>query len=69
MPRYVCIHREVLYQPLDCFVEEDDLVEVHGNHFRKPFAGKPTVDGLLNYGVVVDVACLQIYYTSDIVKI
>lgn len=25
--------------------------------------------GLLNYGVVVDVACLQIYYTSDIVKI
>lgn len=59
MPRYVCIHREVLYQPLDCFVEEDDLVEVHGNHFRKPFAGKPTVDGQFLFPWIINfVYCL-----------
>lgn len=41
VPRYACVNREVPYQQLDYFVEEDDFVEVHGNRFCKPFVEKP----------------------------
>ncbi|KAM3360919.1 inositol hexakisphosphate and diphosphoinositol-pentakisphosphate kinase VIP2 isoform X1 [Capsicum galapagoense] len=41
VPRYACVNREVPYQQLDYFVEEDDFVEVHGNRFWKPFVEKP----------------------------
>lgn len=33
VPRYALVNREVPYQELEYFVEEDDFVEVHGNRF------------------------------------
>ena len=44
VPRYALVNREMPYQELDYFVEEEDFVEVHGNRFWKPFVEKP-VDG------------------------
>lgn len=41
VPRYALVNREVPYQDLDYFVEEEDFVEVHGNRFWKPFVEKP----------------------------
>ncbi|KAF3444746.1 hypothetical protein FNV43_RR14439 [Rhamnella rubrinervis] len=41
VPRYALVNREVPYQELDYFVEEEDFVEVHGNRFWKPFVEKP----------------------------
>ncbi|KAK9272087.1 hypothetical protein L1049_002456 [Liquidambar formosana] len=45
VPRYALVNREVPGQDLDCFVEEEDFVEVHGERFWKPFVEKP-VDGI-----------------------
>ncbi|CAN4079331.1 unnamed protein product [Withania somnifera] len=56
VPRYACVHREVPYQQLDYFVEEDDFVEVHGNRFWKPFVEKP---------VNADDHRIMIYYPSS----
>ncbi|XP_031109009.1 inositol hexakisphosphate and diphosphoinositol-pentakisphosphate kinase VIP2-like isoform X3 [Ipomoea triloba] len=56
VPRYACVNREVPYQELDYFVEEEDFVEVHGNRFWKPFVEKP-VDG--------DDHSIMIYYPSS----
>ncbi|XP_059282370.1 inositol hexakisphosphate and diphosphoinositol-pentakisphosphate kinase VIP2-like isoform X2 [Lycium ferocissimum] len=56
VPRYACVNREVPYQQLDYFEEEDDYVEVHGNRFAKPFVEKP-VDG--------DDHRIMIYYPSS----
>ncbi|XP_070041735.1 inositol hexakisphosphate and diphosphoinositol-pentakisphosphate kinase VIP2-like isoform X2 [Nicotiana tomentosiformis] len=56
VPRYACVNREVPYQQLDYFVEEDDFVEVHGNRFCKPFVEKP-VNG--------DDHRIMIYYPSS----
>lgn len=41
VPRYALVNREVPYQELDYFVEEEDFVEVYGNRFLKPFVEKP----------------------------
>lgn len=41
VPRYALVNRERPYQELDCFVEGEDFVEVHGNRFWKPFVEKP----------------------------
>lgn len=41
VPRYALVNREVPYQELDYFVEEEDFVEVHGQRFWKPFVEKP----------------------------
>ena len=46
VPRYALVIREVPYQQLDYFIEEEDFVEVHGMRFFKPFVEKP-VDGKL----------------------
>lgn len=46
VPRYALVNRDVPYEELDFFVEEEDFVEVHGNRFWKPFVEKP-VDGEL----------------------
>ncbi|XP_075638887.1 inositol hexakisphosphate and diphosphoinositol-pentakisphosphate kinase VIP1-like isoform X2 [Castanea sativa] len=56
VPRYVLVNREVPYQELDYFVEQEDFVEVHGNRFWKPFVEKP-VDG--------DDHRIMIYYPSS----
>ncbi|XP_049372425.1 inositol hexakisphosphate and diphosphoinositol-pentakisphosphate kinase VIP1-like [Solanum verrucosum] len=56
VPRYACVNREVPYQQLDYFEEEDDFVQVHGNRFWKPFVEKP-VDG--------DDHRIMIYYPSS----
>ncbi|KAF5457191.1 hypothetical protein F2P56_021311 [Juglans regia] len=56
VPRYAFVNREVPYQELDYFVEEDDFVEVHGNRFWKPFVEKP-IDG--------DDHSIMIYYPSS----
>ncbi|XP_035547617.1 inositol hexakisphosphate and diphosphoinositol-pentakisphosphate kinase VIP2-like isoform X1 [Juglans regia] len=56
VPRYALVNREVPYQELDYFVEEDDFVEVHGNRFWKPFVEKP-IDG--------DDHRIMIYYPSS----
>ncbi|PON95879.1 Histidine phosphatase superfamily [Trema orientale] len=56
VPRYALVNREVPYQELDYFVEEEDYVEVHNNRFWKPFVEKP-VDG--------DNHCIMIYYPSS----
>ncbi|XP_019185501.1 PREDICTED: inositol hexakisphosphate and diphosphoinositol-pentakisphosphate kinase 1-like isoform X2 [Ipomoea nil] len=56
VPRYACVNREVRYQELDYFIEEEDFVEVHGNRFWKPFVEKP-VDG--------DDHSIMIYYPSS----
>lgn len=41
VPRYALVNREVPYQQLDYFIEEEDFVEVHGKRFWKPFVEKP----------------------------
>ncbi|KDP45465.1 hypothetical protein JCGZ_09714 [Jatropha curcas] len=56
VPRYALVNREFPYQELDCFVEEEDFVEVHGNRFWKPFVEKP-IDG--------DDHSIMIYYPSS----
>ncbi|GAV63497.1 His_Phos_2 domain-containing protein [Cephalotus follicularis] len=56
VPRYALVNREVPYEELDYFVEEEDFVEVHGNRFWKPFVEKP-VDG--------DDHSIMIYYPSS----
>ncbi|QHO09094.1 inositol hexakisphosphate and diphosphoinositol-pentakisphosphate kinase 2-like isoform [Arachis hypogaea] len=56
VPRYALVNREVPYQELDYFVEEEDFVEVHGMRFWKPFVEKP-IDG--------DNHSIMIYYPSS----
>ncbi|KAH9739916.1 Inositol hexakisphosphate and diphosphoinositol-pentakisphosphate kinase VIP2 [Citrus sinensis] len=56
VPRYALVNREVPYQELDYFFEEEDFVEVHGNRFWKPFVEKP-VHG--------DDHSIMIYYPSS----
>ncbi|XP_060672163.1 inositol hexakisphosphate and diphosphoinositol-pentakisphosphate kinase VIP2 isoform X1 [Ziziphus jujuba] len=56
VPRYALINREVPYQELDYFVEEEDFVEVHGSRFWKPFVEKP---------VLGDDHRIMIYYPSS----
>ncbi|XP_010551872.1 PREDICTED: inositol hexakisphosphate and diphosphoinositol-pentakisphosphate kinase 1-like isoform X1 [Tarenaya hassleriana] len=56
VPRYACVNREVPYQELDYFAEEEDFVEVNGERFWKPFVEKP-VDG--------DDHSIMIYYPSS----
>lgn len=56
VPRYALVNRDVPYEELDFFVEEEDFVEVHGNRFWKPFVEKP-VDG--------DNHSIMIYYPSS----
>ncbi|KAF8013011.1 hypothetical protein BT93_I1006 [Corymbia citriodora subsp. variegata] len=56
VPRYALVNREVPYQELDYFVEEEDFVEVHGDRFWKPFVEKP-IDG--------DNHSIMIYYPSS----
>lgn len=41
VPRYAFVNREVPYQEVDYFVEEEDFVEVHNERFWKPFVEKP----------------------------
>ena len=41
VPRYALVNREVPYEELDYFIEEEDYVEVHGNRVWKPFVEKP----------------------------
>ena len=48
VPRYALVNREVPYQELDYFVEEEDFVEVHGQRFWKPFVEKP-IHGEFDY--------------------
>ncbi|CAJ1946909.1 unnamed protein product [Sphenostylis stenocarpa] len=47
VPRYALVIREVPYQQLDYFTEEEDFVEVRGKRFFKPFVEKP-VDELMS---------------------
>lgn len=56
VPRYALVNREVPYQDLNYFVEEEDYIEVYGNRFWKPFVEKP-VDG--------DDHSIMIYYPSS----
>ncbi|XP_021905415.1 inositol hexakisphosphate and diphosphoinositol-pentakisphosphate kinase VIP2 isoform X2 [Carica papaya] len=56
VPRYALVNREVPYQDLHYFIEEEDFVEVHGERFWKPFVEKP-VDG--------DDHSIMIYYPSS----
>jgi hypothetical protein len=48
VPRYALVNREVPYQELDYFVEEEDFVEVHGHRFWKPFVEKPVHGEFIN---------------------
>ncbi|KAL5582392.1 hypothetical protein UlMin_014834 [Ulmus minor] len=56
VPRYAFVTREVPYQELDYFVEEEDFVEVHNERFWKPFVEKP---------VCGDDHSIMIYYPSS----
>ncbi|XP_019161727.1 PREDICTED: inositol hexakisphosphate and diphosphoinositol-pentakisphosphate kinase 2-like isoform X2 [Ipomoea nil] len=56
VPRYACVNRQVPYQELDYFAEEEDFVEVHGKRFCKPFVEKP---------VDADDHSIMIYYPSS----
>ena len=56
VPRYALVNREVPYQELDYFVEQEDFVEVHGNRFWKPFVEKPVDE---------DDHRIMIYYPSS----
>ncbi|XP_057435942.1 inositol hexakisphosphate and diphosphoinositol-pentakisphosphate kinase VIP2-like isoform X2 [Lotus japonicus] len=56
VPRYALVNREVPYQQLDYFIEEEDFVEVHGMRFWKPFVEKP-IHG--------DNHSIMIYYPSS----
>lgn len=53
VPRYALVNREVPYQQLDDFIEEEDFVEVHGMRFWKPFVEKP-IDGELFYSFKIE---------------
>lgn len=55
VPRYALVNRQVPYQELDYFVEEEDFVEVHGNRFCKPFVEKP-IHGKLALAFCLDFA-------------
>ncbi|KAH9676307.1 Inositol hexakisphosphate and diphosphoinositol-pentakisphosphate kinase VIP2 [Citrus sinensis] len=63
VPRYALVNREVPYQELDYFIEEEDFVEVHGNRFWKPFVEKP-VHGFVGFaafnGLVIALILLVI---------
>lgn len=48
VPSYALVNREVPYQDVEYFIEEEDFIEVNGNRFWKPFVEKP-VDGELAY--------------------
>ena len=54
VPRFALVNREVPYQELDYFIEEEDYVEVHGNRFWKPFVEKP-VEGKFGSYLVASV--------------
>lgn len=41
VPSYALVNRDIPYQELDYFVEQEDFVEVHGKRFWKPFVEKP----------------------------
>ncbi|GAB2268686.1 Inositol hexakisphosphate and diphosphoinositol-pentakisphosphate kinase vip2 [Dionaea muscipula] len=56
VPRYALVNRELPFEEVDYFVEEDDFVQVHGERFWKPFVEKP-VDG--------DDHSIMIYYPSS----
>ncbi|XP_020202246.1 inositol hexakisphosphate and diphosphoinositol-pentakisphosphate kinase VIP1 isoform X2 [Cajanus cajan] len=56
VPRYALVIREVPYQQLDYFIEEEDFVEVRGMRFWKPFVEKP---------VDADNHSIMIYYPSS----
>ncbi|XP_010272211.1 PREDICTED: inositol hexakisphosphate and diphosphoinositol-pentakisphosphate kinase 2-like isoform X2 [Nelumbo nucifera] len=56
VPRYALVNREVPYEEVDYFVEQEDFVEVHGKRFWKPFVEKP-IDG--------DDHSIMIYYPSS----
>ncbi|KAG9153489.1 hypothetical protein Leryth_018750 [Lithospermum erythrorhizon] len=56
VPRYAFVNREVPYQELDYFDEEEDFIEVYGKRFWKPFVEKP-VHG--------DDHSIMIYYPSS----
>ncbi|KAK7365089.1 hypothetical protein VNO80_13894 [Phaseolus coccineus] len=56
VPKYALVIREVPYQQLDYFNEEEDFVEVHGMRFFKPFVEKP---------VDADNHSIMIYYPSS----
>nr|GLL26625.1 inositol hexakisphosphate and diphosphoinositol-pentakisphosphate kinase 2 isoform X1 [Ipomoea trifida] len=56
VPKYACVNRQVPYQELDYFAEEEDFVEVHGKRFWKPFVEKP---------VDADDHSIMIYYPSS----
>ncbi|XP_038890409.1 inositol hexakisphosphate and diphosphoinositol-pentakisphosphate kinase VIP2-like isoform X2 [Benincasa hispida] len=56
VPSYALVNREVPYQDVEYFVEEEDFIEVNGNRFWKPFVEKP-VDG--------DDHSIMIYYPSS----
>lgn len=56
VPSYALVNREVPYQEVEYFVEEEDFIEVNGNRFWKPFVEKP-VDG--------DDHSIMIYYPSS----
>lgn len=48
VPSYALVNREVPYQEVEYFIEEEDFIEVNGNRFWKPFVEKP-VDGELAF--------------------
>ncbi|XP_022134518.1 inositol hexakisphosphate and diphosphoinositol-pentakisphosphate kinase VIP2-like isoform X1 [Momordica charantia] len=56
VPSYALVNREVPYQEVEYFIEEEDFIEVNGNRFWKPFVEKP-VDG--------DDHSIMIYYPSS----
>ena len=41
VPNYELVNREVPYEEVDYFVEQEDYVEIHGKRFWKPFVEKP----------------------------
>ncbi|KAF5957717.1 hypothetical protein HYC85_004942 [Camellia sinensis] len=51
VPRYALVNREVPYQELDYFVEEENFIEVHGNRFWKPFVEK-LVNGMFVSSII-----------------
>lgn len=65
MPRYALVNREVPYQELDYFVEEEDFVEVHGNRFWKPFVEKP-VHGELNHFIFLYIVAFLLLLVDNI---
>ncbi|ERN18184.1 inositol hexakisphosphate and diphosphoinositol-pentakisphosphate kinase 2 isoform X2 [Amborella trichopoda] len=56
VPNYALVNREVPYQELHYFTEQEDFVEVHGKRFWKPFVEKP-IDG--------DDHSIMIYYPNS----